>query len=157
MRCTKVQRKLVPYLDKELGERLNTLVLNHLNKCMRCQEELRKLSLINSALGHQEELKVPFGFSRRVLDRLTEETVKRPLWQGFPWSLPIPTFAQAAIMGMVVLLGIHLGVTFPWADKGSKNSTVFHLAEFDELVDGSVEREYFAFCLALSQDQDKGG
>jgi hypothetical protein len=154
MWCTKVQRKLVPYLDKELGERLNTLVLNHLNQCMRCQEELRKLSLINSALGHQEELKVPFGFSRRVLDRLTEEAVKKPIWQGFPWYLPIPTFAQVAITGMVVLLGIHLGVTFPWADKGSKNRAGFQLAEFDELVDRSVEGEYFAFCLALSQDKE---
>lgn len=155
MRCAKVQRKLASYLDKELVERYNTLILDHLSRCSSCQEEVRKLTLLNAALGQQDGLEVPFGFSRRVLDRLTKETVERPVGQRFPWPLPIPAFAQAAITGMVVLLGIHLGVTFPWADQGSKNRTVFQLAEFDELVDRSVEGEYFAFCLSLSQD--KGG
>lgn len=155
MRCAKVQRKLVPYLDKELTDRYNALILDHLSRCSSCQEEVHKLTLLNATLGQQDELEVPFGFSRKVLDRLAEEMVKRPIWQGFPWPLSIPALAQAAIMGLVVLLGIRLGVTFPWIEKGSKNRTVFTLAEFDELVDRSVEGQYFAFCLALSQD--KGG
>lgn len=154
MRCTKVREKLVPYLDKELNDKYNLLILRHLKECVECQEEIGKLALLNTALGKQDELEVPFGFSRRVLNRLAEGVAKKPQWEGFPWLLQVPTIAQVAAMGVVVLLGIHLGMTFPWADRESKKSGVFQWAEFDELAEASVEGEYLAFCLTLSSDKE---
>lgn len=73
--CIKASENLSPFLDGELSQEEEARLLEHLDGCAACSQELDELKRVTSALHllGQRETAAPSGFSTAVMARINEE------------------------------------------------------------------------------------
>ncbi len=104
MRCSK--RKLVsPYIDCELSVEERDLFESHINECLECAGELKRLEKIHELFSDAETFKAPHGFSTRVLANIREKETRR--FGGFVRILA--KSAEGFAVLVLIVVGIILG------------------------------------------------
>ena len=99
MSCSRMENKILGYVDGRLkeGERLE--MEKHLSTCAPCQLRVTEFSSVHALLDELPMIEPSEAFDLRVRARVAAEPAKQSWWAG---SLPSPRVAFAASM---LLLG----------------------------------------------------
>lgn len=99
MSCSRMENKILGYVDGRLkeGERLE--MEKHLSTCAPCQLRVTEFSSVHALLDELPMIEPSEAFDLRVRARVAAEPAKQSWWAGF---LPSPRVAFAASM---LLLG----------------------------------------------------
>lgn len=112
MKCSKVKRKSISFLDNELGPHERAKVEDHLNSCSICREELNNISEVFASFCRDEEIEPSSQFRNAVLQRI-EAHEKSPISiaELFRYMIWKPVVKIAAIVFLTGLLIIPAIVT----------------------------------------------
>ena len=99
MSCSRMENKILGYVDGRLkeGERLE--MEKHLSTCAPCQLRVTEFSSVHALLDELPMIEPSEAFDLRVRARVAAEPAKQSWWAGF---MPSPRVAFAASM---LLLG----------------------------------------------------
>jgi hypothetical protein len=105
MRCRSVQRRLVAYLDGELASREHATVAAHIDGCVTCAAEARRLrrlyGLVDSARATPSVRHLESELRMRLLQLPVEPAVLAPPNRRRRWAAPV-ALASAAGAGLLV-------------------------------------------------------
>jgi hypothetical protein len=105
MRCRSVQRRLVAYLDGELASREHTAVAAHIDGCVECAAEARRLrrlyGLVDSARATPSVRHLESEIRMRLLQLPVEPNVLAAPERRRRWAAPV-ALASAAGAGLLV-------------------------------------------------------
>jgi anti-sigma factor RsiW len=110
MKCSKVQKKLSAYQDRELEPKEQERVRGHLLSCQACREQYAELDRIWQTLGELKEIHPdPWFYSQLVIK--IREPRERGFLPGLQWVFQgIRTPAIASILLAIgILAGAYLG------------------------------------------------
>jgi len=113
MNCAKAKKMLVDYTESLLPDRKRLAVEQHLSGCELCRAELAHIERLKESIRSLETSeREPEFWERfnRKLSRALEETGKQAPAPVPVWTSRKLTFATAAVIGLVVILGL---VVFP--------------------------------------------
>ena len=111
MKCSKVTKRLLLFLDKELSEKETSEIQEHLNHCPNCSSRANALAEFYSPLENIETVHSPAYLWEKLYQKITDyENNRNPVTQFFE-TVPrfVTAFAMIAIFFMAVLTGIYLG------------------------------------------------
>jgi predicted anti-sigma-YlaC factor YlaD len=152
MKCSKVQKKLSAYQDRELEPTEQEQVKSHLLSCRDCREQFAELERVWKIVGQFEEIRPDPWFYRQLLRKIEE-----PLQQGLLPTIerffqPLRTPAIASILLAIgILAGTYLGNTlarsdfFPFQPERSTYSQeafLDSLKAFDPVPPGTLAHGY---------------
>ena len=130
MKCSKVQKKLSAYQDRELEPREQEQVRSHLLSCRACREQYAEFERVWRTLGGVEEIHPDPWFYRQVVRKIKESREQRlfPSLQWVPRLLPAP-----AIVFILLVVGIVTG-TYLGNILAQSNIFSFHYEQASETV-----------------------
>ena len=110
MKCSKIQKKLSAYQDKELDPRGQEEVRSHLASCLACREQFAELERIWKIVGQFEEIHPDPWFYRQIVRKIKEprEQASLPTLQHVFWLFRTPV-AVSIILIIGLLAGTYLG------------------------------------------------
>jgi anti-sigma factor RsiW len=154
MKCKRVRRKLVGYLDGEVEEKQKVLIEGHLKKCSECKKEADLLNKSFCLLKDQERLKPSEDFLASLWERVrSSEEEKQLLPQAtferlFHLLLPAAV-AAALIIGVVVGNSVEKIIPSQTVNlREEKYLTSIGLDSFQDLLPGSLPEVYFNLATA---------
>ena len=105
MSCTRMENKILGYLDGRLkdGERLE--MDKHLEMCAACRLRVNEFRSVNALLDELPMIEPSTAFDVRVRARVAAEPVKQSWWA---WFTPSPRVAFVA--SMLMLASVWLGM-----------------------------------------------
>ena len=110
MKCSKVQKKLSAYQDRELEPKEQEKVRSHLLSCRACREQFAELERVWQTLGELKEIRPDPWFYPQLV-RKVKEPRERTLLPGLQWVFPIlrtPAIASI-LLAIGILAGAYLG------------------------------------------------
>ena len=110
MKCSKIQKKLSAYQDRELEPREQEKVRRHLLSCQACREQFAELEQVWQTLGGVEEIHPDPWFYRQIVRKIKEprEQASLPTLQHVFWLFRTPV-AVSIILIIGLLAGSYLG------------------------------------------------
>jgi TonB family protein len=104
MNCRKVKKLLSPYLDNQLSKKEQQLIQQHLNICPKCQQELKELRNLVSALKKMDSYPAPEKIMAKVDNYIQKKKeIKRSI-------LFRPLFASASPLINYLALAFFIGL-----------------------------------------------
>lgn len=104
MSCTKMENKIVAFVDGRLKESERLEVEKHLTTCATCQLRVNEFRAVAELLEELPQIEPSTAFDVRVRARVAAEPVKRG-W----WTLVMPSprvaFAATALLGAIIWIG----------------------------------------------------
>jgi len=147
MKCKKIRKKLVAYLDGELNEKQKLLIKRHLLECAECRREADLLSKTSCLLKSERRL-VPFeefevNLWRRIRSAEKRETVPHFLRRVAYIILPA---AVAAALVIGVMMGNLVGKIIPSQNVNLEEEYLssIGLDNFQDFPPGSLPQVYFS-------------
>lgn len=135
MSCSRMEGKILGYVDGRLkeGERLE--MEKHLSACGACQLRVNEFRAVTSLLDEVPQIEPSAAFDVRVRARVAAEPVKQGWWA---WFTPSPRVAFAA--SLLLLATVWIGSrptdrTLTAADEAQINQDLPVLENFDVLSD----------------------
>ena len=152
MKCSKVQKKLSAYQDRELEPTEQEQVRNHLLSCRDCREQFAELERVWQTLGGLEEIHPNSWFYRQVVGKIKKPR-ERGLLPGVQWVFQmLRTSAIASILLAIgILAGTYLGNIlarsdfFPFQPERptySQEALFDSLKAFDPVPPGTLAHGY---------------
>jgi anti-sigma factor RsiW len=110
MKCSKIQKKLSAYQDRELEPREQEQVRSHLLSCRACRERFAELERVWKTLGGLGEIHPDPWFYRQIDRKIKEPHEQRlfPSLQWVPRLLPAPVIVFILLV-VGILTGTYLG------------------------------------------------
>ena len=110
MKCSKIQKKLSAYQDRELEPREQEQVRSHLLSCRACREQYAELDRVWQTLGELEGIRPDPWFYRQLVRRIGQprESGLLPSYQRLFHLLPSPAIASILLV-IGILAGAYLG------------------------------------------------
>ena len=151
MKCKKVRKKLLIFIDGELSEKHRIEIQNHLNGCPDCLKQVNVLSKIWDIAGELERTEPsPYLWNKLSL-RIAEYESSHNLFSALFETIARYSVSATAVMTFLIgiFIGIYLG-SFPNFQKpkaSSLNSDVtakekfvksLHIDSFDDLPPESI-------------------
>jgi predicted anti-sigma-YlaC factor YlaD len=137
MKCSKVQKKLSAYQDRELEPKEQEQVRSHLLSCRDCREQFAELERVWKIVGQFEEIRPDSWFYRQLLRKIEEPRQQGLLPTVERFFQPLRTPAIASILLAIgILAGTYLGNTLVRSDFlpfRPERSTYSQEALFDSL------------------------
>ncbi len=100
MKKCKTTKLIERYINGELNDKQNSMVKSHLKNCPICQEEFKKLSMIDEFLGMYSDEDLPSFLNSKVLNKISSEEKKVNKKFGFLNIIPVAaSFIAAFIFG----------------------------------------------------------
>ncbi|MGH9744113.1 MAG: anti-sigma factor family protein, partial [Candidatus Acidiferrum sp.] len=93
MSCTRMEKKIMTYVDGRLKESERLDVEKHLAGCAACQLRVNEFRAVAGLLAELPQIEPSTAFDVRVRARVAAEPVKRGWWA---WMTPSPRVAFAA-------------------------------------------------------------
>jgi anti-sigma factor RsiW len=106
MNCHEVKKKLPDFLDSQLSEEQSTQIHHHLESCMPCTQEVKRLQTTWEVLGQWPEVNPSPHFKQRFWEKISElEKQKAPKgWLSWGWRTAwIPLGSLAAALFLILL------------------------------------------------------
>ena len=104
MSCTKMESRILQYVDGRLKESERADVEKHLAACTACSVRAHEFRSVNELLGELPMIEPSAAFDVRVRARVAAEPVKQNWWA---WITPSPRIAFAA--SMLLLASVWVG------------------------------------------------
>jgi anti-sigma factor RsiW len=150
MKCSKVQKKLSAYQDRELKPQEQEQVKSHLLSCRACCEQYAELERVWQTLGGLEEIHPAPWFYRQVVRKIKEPREQRPFpsLQWVPRLLPAPVIVFILLV-VGILTGTYLGNILAQSNifllhYEQASETVFtSMRVFDPAPPGTLAEGYF--------------
>jgi anti-sigma factor RsiW len=135
MSCTRMENKVLAYLDGRLKESERLDVEKHLASCGACQLRVNEFRAVASLLDEVPQIEPSAAFDVRVRARVAAEPVKQGWWA---WFTPSPRVAFAA--SLLLLATVWVGLrpaeyTLTAAEEAQINQDLPVLENFDVLSD----------------------
>jgi len=101
MKCRKIEKYWIPYLEGKIGRREAGLVEEHIRNCPDCAKLLEELKRIVKTLGNIPGKKIPEGLMEQTIERIYEGKTS-PDWMLFftPWK--VLSFACAIVLLLIL-------------------------------------------------------
>jgi len=147
MKCGKVRRKLVAYLDGELGERQKKLIKEHLEVCDGCRKEaeilIRTSCLLKGWKGVQPSSDLEAKFWQKVFSEEKRYLSPRPILK-----MPRAVFSTVllGVLAAGILLGVFIEKTLSWRTARfweEEYVSSSGLDSFQDFPSGSLCEAYF--------------
>jgi anti-sigma factor RsiW len=103
MSCTKMESRILEYVDGRLKESERADIEKHLASCTACSVRAHEFRSVNELLGELPMVEPSQAFDVRVRARMAAEPVKQNWWA---WMWPSPRIAFAASMLLLATLWI---------------------------------------------------
>ena len=103
MSCTKMESRILEYVDGRLKESERADVEKHLASCTACSVRAKEFRSVNELLGEVPMVEPSPAFDVRVRARVAAEPVKQNWWA---WMWPSPRIAFAASMLLLAMLWV---------------------------------------------------
>ena len=135
MSCTKMESKILGYVDGRLKESERLEMEKHLSACGACQLRVNEFRAVSGFLDELPEIEPSPAFDVRVRARVAAEPVKQGWWA---WFTPSPRVAFAA--SLLLLATVWIGSrptdrTLSAADEAQINQNLPVLENYDVLSD----------------------
>jgi anti-sigma factor RsiW len=135
MSCTKMENKILAYVDGRLKESERLEMEKHLSACGACQLRVNEFRAVSGFLDELPEIEPSPAFDVRVRARVAAEPVKQGWWA---WFTPSPRVAFAA--SLLLLATVWIGSrptdrTLTAADEAQINQDLPVLENYDVLSD----------------------
>jgi anti-sigma factor RsiW len=135
MSCTKMENKILAYVDGRLKESERLEMEKHLSACGACQLRVNEFRAVAGFLDELPQIEPSAAFDVRVRARVAAEPVKQGWWA---WFTPSPRVAFAA--SLLLLATVWIGSrpidrTLTAADEAQINQDLPVLENFDVLSD----------------------
>jgi anti-sigma factor RsiW len=135
MNCTRMENKILAYVDGRLKESERLEMEKHFSACGACQLRVNEFRAVASMLDEVPQIEPSAAFDVRVRARVAAEPVKQGWWA---WFTPSPRVAFAA--SLLLLATVWIGSrptdrTLTAADEAQINQDLPVLENFDVLSD----------------------
>jgi anti-sigma factor RsiW len=135
MSCTRMENKILAYVDGRLKESERLEMEKHLSACGACQLRVNEFRAVAGFLEELPQIEPSAAFDVRVRARVAAEPVKQGWWA---WFTPSPRVAFAA--SLLLLATVWIGSrptdrTLTAADEAQINQDLPVLENFDVLSD----------------------
>ncbi len=133
MSCTRMENKMMAYVDGRLKESERLEVEKHLPACAACQLRVNEFRAVSSLLDEVPQIEPSPAFDVRVRARVAAEPVKQSWWA---WFAPSPRVAFAAsllLLGTVWVASRPADRQLTAADEAQINQDLPVLENFDVL------------------------
>lgn len=150
MSCTRMENKILPYVDGRLKESERLEVEKHLASCSACQLRANQFRMVSEFLEELPEIEPSPAFDVRVRARVAAEPKKQSWWA---WLAPSPRVAFAA--SLLLLATVWLGsrpYEPPPSEEAQINENLPVLENYDVLSEFGALTE-----LPPPAAQDDGG
>ena len=151
MKCSKIQKKLSAYQDRELAPQEQQEIGRHLLSCQVCREQFAQLERVWQTLGELKEIQPNPWFYRQVIKKIRE-----PREQGFlPALQHVFRLSRAPVAVSIVLIigllaGTYLGSIlarcdlFPFQSTptGDSSGVLTSMRVFDPAPPGTLAHGY---------------
>jgi len=148
MKCKRIRRKLVAYLDGELREKQKLLIKEHLTKCRECKKEADLLNKSFCLLKDQQRLKASENFEANLWEKIysleERELLPQAIFGRLAHLILPAAVAAALIIGVVV--GSYVEKIIPSQTvklEEERYLTSIGLDNFQDLFPGSLPEIYF--------------
>jgi predicted anti-sigma-YlaC factor YlaD len=152
MKCKRIRRKLVAYLDGELRRKQKLLIKQHLTKCRECKKEADLLNKSFYLLKDQQRLKPSQGFETNLWEKIYSSEEKQLLPQaifGRLAHLILPAAVAAAlIIGVVVGSSVEKIIPSQTVKLEERYLTSIGFDSFQDLSPGSLPEIYLNLATA---------
>ncbi|RLE07661.1 hypothetical protein DRZ78_02600 [Candidatus Aerophobetes bacterium] len=146
MKCKKIRKKLVAYLDGELEKKQRLLIEEHLLRCAECKKEVDLLSKTLYLLKDQQRLKPSEDFEANLWEKIySKERQVLPHFLRRRAYLILPAAVAAALI-IGVVIGNLLGkvISFQNVNLEEEYLSSIGLDNFQDLPPGSLPDVYFS-------------
>lgn len=137
MSCTRMENKIMAYVDGRLKESERLEMEKHLATCGACQLRVNEFRAVDALLDEVPQIAPSAAFDVRVRARVAAEPVKQGWWA---WFTPSPRVAFAASMLLLatVWIGYERGPQGPFVGQDPKDVDAQMLQEMPVLDDQDV-------------------
>lgn len=137
MSCTRMENKIMGYVDGRLKESERLEMEKHLATCGACQLRVTEFRAVSSLLDEMPQIEPSPAFDVRVRARVAAEPRKQGWWA---WFTPSPRVAFAASMLLLatVWIGYQSVPPSPFGGQDPKDVDAQMLQEMPELDDQDV-------------------
>ena len=146
MNCHNIKKRLSAYLDGEITDEEEEIILEHLAGCEKCREELAAFSEVQDSLRMIKGMDVPPYFMTRLRQQIREEKQPLPFYERVR-SAVISAATAVAVM-LSLLIGNQAGkvlyrsVVASATVQATETTDVFGANAFEEFPDGSLSDIY---------------
>ena len=105
MSCTRIENRILPYVDGRLTASEQSEVEKHLAACAACRVRVSEFRAVSGLLDELPQIEPSGAFDARVRARVAAEPVKLSWWA---WLAPSPRVAVLATMLLVAMVWIGL-------------------------------------------------
>ena len=106
MSCTRMENRIVPYVDGRMKENERAQVEKHLAACPACRLRVNEFRAVTGLLDELPQIEPSAAFDARVHARVAAEPVKQSWWAWFTPS-PRVAFAASLLLLATVWIGMH--------------------------------------------------
>ena len=103
MSCSRIQNRILGYLDGRLKESERLEVEKHLAGCAACRLRVSEFRAVSGLLEELPMIEPSAAFDLRVRARVAAEPVKQSWWA---WLMPAPRVAVAALVLMLATIWV---------------------------------------------------
>jgi len=116
MSCTRMENRIMAYVDGRLKESERLETEKHLATCAKCQLQVNEFRAVSGLLDELPQIEPSAAFDVRVRARVAAEPVKQGWWAWFTPS-PRVAFAASLLLLATVWVGYESKVPMPFADQ----------------------------------------
>lgn len=112
MRCAEIRKQISSFIDDRLCPEVKEAFSSHIRACPGCQEALKEAQAIHSMLASGERFSAPYGFTTRVMARLTAEEpspwwavlTRRPMvLRAMEWGFALIVIVSGLLFGNLLV------------------------------------------------------
>ncbi|MBI3404581.1 MAG: zf-HC2 domain-containing protein [Acidobacteria bacterium] len=111
MNCERMETRLIAYVDGKANDTDRREVDSHLESCPECRARVSEFRSVSVLLDEMPALEISPAFDARLRQRIENEPA--PGWLN--WLQPVPRFALAVSMLLVMSVWVGRGPTGPVA------------------------------------------
>src|SRR5713101_2783004 len=109
MSCTRMENRIVPYVDGRMKENERAQVEKHLAACPACRLRVNEFRAVTGLLEELPQIEPSAAFDARVRARVAAEPVKHSRWAWLAVS-PRAAFAASMLLIATVWIASHPGI-----------------------------------------------
>jgi len=135
MSCSRMENKILTYVDGRLKESERLEMEKHLSTCGACQLRVNEFRAVASLLEEVPQIEPSAAFDVRVRARVAAEPVKQGWWALFMPSPRVAFAASLLLLATVWVASRPTDRTLTAADEAQINQDLPVLENFDVLSD----------------------